>query len=275
MVEHTASGDNTSVYTGSGMDYEESRLYQPGDDVRFMNWRLSARTGKQYVKVFREERSPDLCILIDRRSNMRYGTASRLKVTQAAICASAAIYAAQLKMMATAALLLQRKPYWSIPGQHAGATGQLLSDIIAPCPPLNNADEPALNDGLRQCLARLVPGSILVIISDFSDADTQSSALVRQLAASHTLVVARINDPSENILQDAGQLGLTACDGSMAVDINLSDNRIRQEYEALQAQRHASINGILSGAGITGIEIETTMEKSSVVTSLLCATGLC
>ena len=82
-VLHREHGEYVSPRRGYGLDYEESRVYQPGDDLRFMNWRLTARSGEPHIKVFREERRPSAFILLDRRNGMRFGTRLRLKVTQA------------------------------------------------------------------------------------------------------------------------------------------------------------------------------------------------
>ena len=274
MVEHMASGDTASVYTGPGMDYEESRLYQPGDDIRFMNWRLSARTGKQFIKVFREERRPDVYVLIDRRSSMRYGTRYRLKVTQAAICASTIIYMAQKMMLATGALILQDKLPWIRSTHNTVTLEQLLSEICSPCPSVENTSEPALNDGLRQCLARLVPGSVLVIISDFTDINGQTASLLRQLSSRHAVSAVNINDPSEKVLQSAGYLGLTTCNENLAIDINLSDKRIRRAYESLQAEHQAEITDQLKRAGIATMNLDTTWSRTDIAKAMLTVAGI-
>ncbi len=83
-VSQRAAGDSLSRWTGRGLDYAESRAYQPGDDLRDLHWRLLARTGKPYVKVHREEHAPALHLLLDLRPGMVFGTRVRTKAEQAA-----------------------------------------------------------------------------------------------------------------------------------------------------------------------------------------------
>jgi uncharacterized protein (DUF58 family) len=106
-VEHRTLGDARSVYRGYGMDYDESRPYFPGDELRFMNWRVTARTGEPHMKVFREERKPTVFIVVDRRQNMCFGTRRRLKVSQAVRAAAVTAFDARLNNAPVAGLLLE------------------------------------------------------------------------------------------------------------------------------------------------------------------------
>ena len=117
-VAQRATGDAPAVTRGYGGDYEESRTYQPGDELRFMNWRLLARTGVPFVKVFREERQPGGFVLIDRRASMRFGTRRRLKVTQAARVAAWCAFRWQRRRVAIGGLLLEQPLRWFPQTQH-------------------------------------------------------------------------------------------------------------------------------------------------------------
>ena len=88
------AGDWASRWLGRGLDFEESRLYSPGDDIRDMDWRTTARTGRPHLKIYREERQPAVHLVVDRGATMRFGTRRRLKVTQAARVASILAFAA-------------------------------------------------------------------------------------------------------------------------------------------------------------------------------------
>ena len=85
---HQRMGDTRAIHRGYGLDYEESRPYQPGDEPRYINWPLAARTGELYMKVFRGERRPGFFLLVHRRQTMRSETRSRLQDTQAATVAT-------------------------------------------------------------------------------------------------------------------------------------------------------------------------------------------
>ncbi len=274
LVAHMAIGDINSIHTGGGMDYEESRAYQPGDDSRFMNWRLSARTGKPYVKIFREERRPDLWVLLDRRSNMRFGTRHRLKVAQAAVCACLAVMHASQRMIATGALLLERQPRLQAARHHANAIDHLLGLLTAPCPPLEAVKEPALNDALRRCEACLIRGSHLLVISDFHDLDDTGAALLGRMAMHHSLRAIRISDPVEHRLQDIGHARLADCLGRQTVDIDLSDSGLRQACEQIMAERFQAAARRLARAGIPLLDLDTITPVSGLVSSVLAHMGL-
>ncbi|MCE5232579.1 MAG: DUF58 domain-containing protein, partial [Xanthomonadaceae bacterium] len=90
-----AAGVHPSRAHGRGMDYAESREYQPGDDIRALDWRVTARTGRAYTKLYREERERSLLLLVDTHPALRFGTRVRYKSVQAARAAALAAWAAQ------------------------------------------------------------------------------------------------------------------------------------------------------------------------------------
>jgi uncharacterized protein (DUF58 family) len=87
------AGDWASRWLGRGLDFEESRLYSAGDDIRDMDWRTTARTGRAHLKIYREERQPLVHLVVDRGATMRFGTRRRLKVAQAARVAAVLAFA--------------------------------------------------------------------------------------------------------------------------------------------------------------------------------------
>ena len=134
--QHRHAGDFRSVYLGSGLDFEEARPYQPGDDVRGMDWRTTARTARPHIKIYREEHQPALHVVIDRGPSMRFGTRSRLKVTQAARIAAMLGFGAARANTCIGGSDLQPGADAAVPQRRAGAM-QLMQAAIAPCPPLD------------------------------------------------------------------------------------------------------------------------------------------
>ena len=124
-------GERSSAYSGSGYEFAENQLYVAGDDSRFINWRMLARTGKLYRKVFHEERRPQLWVVVDKRASMRFGTNKRLKVTQAAIHAICHLYQAQQHQLASGGVILKDSPCWFNPTQNMNALQPLIQEIIA------------------------------------------------------------------------------------------------------------------------------------------------
>ena len=152
------------------MDYEESRRYQSGDDPRYMNWQLSARTGQHYMKVFREERQPDVFILVDRRSTMRFGTQTRLKITQAARAATIVALSAQQNNLSVGGVIVSAELQWFKTNRNKQAIFDFIHQLARPArPAFTSPDiaEPSLAETLKLLNEILISGSIIYLVSDF------------------------------------------------------------------------------------------------------------
>jgi uncharacterized protein (DUF58 family) len=200
-------GDLRSVHLGGGLDFEEVRPYQPGDDVRGMDWRTTARAARPYVKIYRETHQPALHIVLDRSASMRFGTHGRLKVTQAArLTALLALHAARAHTCIGGSVL--QTPPLMLPCHH-GERGalQLIRAAITPCPPLDTAGlgaAPCWAELLTRLDAQLPRASRVMLISDFrSLAETDAAALLR-LASRHQLQAFQVLDRTETALPDVG-----------------------------------------------------------------------
>jgi uncharacterized protein (DUF58 family) len=242
-VDYPLHGDSPARRLGAGLDYEESRPFQHGDEPRFMNWRLLARTGEHFVKVFREERRPGVFLLVDRRAGMRFGTRRRLKAAQAARVATL-----------IGGVMLETRPRWlrDLRGE-AGAHG-LAQAAAAPCPPPSPASvqggEPGLAGPLDLLRASLPRGTRIYLISDFADLDATLTPTLLALARAHAVQAVHIVDAAEQGLPAVGPLWLAPAAGQAARYVNTDDPAVAADYaraaEACLADREA----VLRAAGI-------------------------
>ena len=266
-VEHRQYGDIRSVYRGYGLDYEESRTYQTGDEMRFMNWRLSARTNELYMKVFREERRPSVFILIDRRQPMRFGSNTRLKVTQAARIATYLGFIAKQQNAPIGGVVLNKTSDW-IP-ESSGDTGiyNLLNQVNSPCPPLeDDLSELSLEHTLRLLLTMLVRGSIVYIISDFHDLIEKSEPSLLQLSEEHQVHAMHVFDELEKQLPNAA--GINIVDPTSDDGIYLDQKDLIQERFQNQSRIHfQTIQKRFSQFNIPYIEISTEIDNIDRVLS--------
>lgn len=193
----TRTGGHLSRFRGRGMEFDESRVYQPGDDPRNMDWRVTARAGTPHVKLFREERERPVWLLVDQGPSMRFGTRVVFKSVIAARAAALLGWAAVDRMDRVGGLVfdelrhLERRP--------AARTAGLL-------PLLERLSEPPLEGGrgygslgeAAAHLARLVrPGSLVVAISDFAGVLSDAGLWLTELAAGTELMLVLIHDPLE------------------------------------------------------------------------------
>jgi uncharacterized protein (DUF58 family) len=209
------AGDWASRWLGRGLDFEESRLYSPGDDIRDMDWRTTARTGRAHLKIYREERQPMVHLVVDRGATMRFGTRKRLKVTQAARVAAVLAFAAVGHNGVIGATLWDAQDQ-DLPPRHGRlAALALIEQAAAPCPPLSDpAPTDALHhaDRLAALEATLPRGARLVLLSDFAWLTDAHETQLARLAARFDVWAIQIVDAAERALPEMG----AACFHDMA-----------------------------------------------------------
>jgi len=267
-VEHRQHGDARSVYRGHGLDYEESRPYEPGDEMRFVNWRLSARTGKMYMKVFREERRPSMFILMDKRASMRFGSHTRLKVTQAARLSCLLACIAIEKNIPVAGVLLDEETEWLPECQGETAIYSFIQSIAMPCPPLDNESSVSLQHTLKVALNFLTPGSVVYLVSDFQDLDDGFTSSLLELSSKHSVTAVNIFDQHEMRLPAIGNINLY--DPATGTEHNLDTDsyQLRHTYEELASDHFKKIMNIFTAAGIQYHALGSDVEDIEQVVSL-------
>jgi len=229
-VTSVLSGRYGSRLRGRGLDFEELRRYQPGDDVRTMDWRVTARTRSPHVRVFSEEKDRAVLLVVDQRLNMFFGTRNRLKSVTAAELAALGAWRALDVGDRTGAVLFDDERLVELRPQrsernvmailHAllGMNHALRADSSVPAAPqmLNRALEKAL---------RLSPHDVLVVIvSDFFGVDARTEQLVARIAAHNDILGLLVHDPMR--VRPAAER-LRVGDGSRQLEIDLRDARLR------------------------------------------------
>ncbi len=217
------SGGYVSRFKGRGMEFEEARVYQPGDDIRSIDWRVTARTGKTHTKVFREERERPVFISVDNRVAMHFATRGVFKSVLAAKLAGLVAWAAQHHgdriggQIFTDTACRELKPQ---NGRHAVL--RFLNAIVCGgggdfSRPVSVATEVAPTVTLEQVLARLMhharPGSLVYIISDFRGINDQVESYLAKLSQHCQVVLIFVYDLLESHLPEKGRYRFIAMDG--------------------------------------------------------------
>ena len=236
------------------MDFRESRIYQPGDEIRHMDWRVTARSGKPHTKLFEEEREQGLLLALDFNPAMRFGTRVRFKSVQAARAA------ALLAWMAAAA------------GDRIGALG-FGGGIDAEVKPaagrrgvlrvlraLRDWDDAALDSaaplsqGLQRMRRLLRPGMRMILFSDGFSCDDEAARLLPQVAGRHEVAVVLLRDPLELAPPPPGRYVLRV--GGEARTVDFSDARLREDWVAGFERSRAGLVGTCARLGIRVVELE-------------------
>jgi len=246
------SGQFAAQRQGGGIDYSETRPYQLGDEPRHMNWRATARTGRPQVRVFQQDLTPSSYFLIDRRSNMRFGTRQRLKVTQAA---RLAVFFASWEARSGAelgSLILNESMQW-LPsvGGHEGIH-QLAQMASKPCPPLFDLPDIKMKQVLALLAEQLPAGSHLYLLSDFFDLEEDCLPHLYQLSKQHRVWMVNIYDSAELQLPKAGHLQLVwnLLAGTVNNKVDTLDEHIQQQHRLHFEQKQQKIKNLCNRAGI-------------------------
>lgn len=253
-------GDARSAHFGQGLDFEEVRAYQAGDDIRNMDWRTTARTGEPYLKVFREEHHPALHIVVDRGAGMRFGTTRQLKAAQAA---RVAILAAVLESSAFACVggTILDKTAVTLPclTKQAGIL-QLAQAAGAPCPPRapdTVNEHQTWTDALRRIAATLPNGSRLLLCSDFRWLAAEDAPLLAHLALRHDVACVHITDPVEHALPSLGRASFYDLATQRLRWVDTGKREVRERFAQAAGARHKEIENRLRQLDIAYFALST------------------
>ncbi len=232
------SGGYVSPFKGRGMEFDETRLYQAGDDIRSMDWRVTARTGKPHTKLFREERERPVFISVDDRPYMHFATRGVFKSVQAAKLAALLAWSAQQHGDRIGGQLFSEHSCREFKPQHGKAAVLLFLQA------LSQPEQAAkIHVPFDQVLARLVkharPGSAVHIISDFRGFDPQAETHLAKLSRHCDVELIFLSDPLENQLPNKGLYPLT--DGQRELLLNTGDQNRVDRYQKRFVHR---LNGL-------------------------------
>jgi uncharacterized protein (DUF58 family) len=196
----TRSGGHLSRFRGRGMEFDESRIYQPGDDVRNMDWRVTARAGKPHVKMFREERERPVWLLVDLGASMRFGTRVAFKSVVAARAAALLAWAAADKSDRVGGLVFDETRHFERrPAARTRGLLPLLKALSEDPIPGEDGGHPGITEAADHLTHLVRPGSLVFLLSDFLGVTPERSAWLAQLGAANEVVLVHLRDPLEEI----------------------------------------------------------------------------
>jgi len=222
------AGAYRSRFRGRGVDFVESRNYMPGDDIRNMDWRVTARTGKPHTKIFQEERERPVLIVVDASPSLYFGTRTRLKSVAAGHLAAAIAWAAVRRGDRIGAFLFA-------PGSHrelrpaGGRRGAMrviqgLVDWLDP-DTVSGGQEP-LSAALERVRHAVRPGSLVLVISDFFNLDEQCHRHLSRLRQHNDVIGCQVMDPAEQFLP-VGRFPISDGENSAMLDTHQQQSRRR------------------------------------------------
>ncbi len=236
-------GEQASPYQGPGLDFTDLRPYQPGDDVRRIDWRVSARLQKPFVRVYAETRQAVTWVVLDRGPSMRFGTRARLKAAQAARLAALVLGGAGRAQEALALSLLDGDVHTTQPPRSGRAPlHAALEALRAACPPRKDTAPSRWSALLAELELSLPHGARLWLISDFMGLTREDEALLERLAARAELTLCPIEDASERELPKLGRVHLHTAAGT--VELDTASHALRTAYAEARAARREHLDAL-------------------------------
>src|SRR4051794_11532533 len=226
LVEAAFAGDYHSVFKGRGMNFEDVREYQPGDEIRAIDWNVTARMGNAFVKKFTEERELTVVLVVDVSASGNFGSTSQSKRELAAEVACLLAFSAIRNNDKVGLLLFSDKVELFIPPKKGRShTLRLIREILF-FEPDNRGTNPALAlDYLNKIITRR---AVVFFISDFQASDFSKALAVT--GRRHDFIAIQIQDERETVFPNVGNITLEDAETGQQIEINTSDRTTRARF---------------------------------------------
>ncbi|MDM8546656.1 DUF58 domain-containing protein [Candidatus Venteria ishoeyi] len=262
------SGGRLSGFRGRGMEFLETRHYQPGDDIRAIDWRVTARSNnKPHTKIFHEERERPVLVLLDQRAAMRFGSRVAFKSVQAARASALLAWSAMQNGDRVGGVVLNDDRYQDI--RPAGGRRGILRLFQHMAQSTNDKATPpgGQNTTLASALLQLRrishPGSFITIFSDFQDFDKEAQHHLGQLAQHTDVLGVFIYDSLEQQLPPPGLYAIS--DGKQQRWLNSADKRAREIYQNLFKQRYQALEQHFQQRGLRLTQLATHDDPATIL----------
>ncbi len=264
LLDERLSGDYHSVFKGQGIEFDEARPYQPGDDVRAIDWNVTARMGEPFVKRFSEERELTVLFMVDVSGSQSFGSAGRSKAARAAELTALLAMAALSNQDKVGLLLFSDRVVKSLPPRKGRtAVQRLVREVLAAEETHEGTD---IRAALRFVSATQRRKAVVFLVSDFQDA-----GYVRDLTAfarRHDVIACRIADPAERDLPDVGLVELWDPETHRTVLADTSSAALRRRFAEEAVRVRAEQERDFRRAGVDLIDLSTDSPYADAVRAL-------
>ncbi|TKB11763.1 DUF58 domain-containing protein [Desulforhopalus sp. IMCC35007] len=261
LVNDSLAGSYQSVFKGRGMNFDEVREYVPGDDIRTIDWNVTARTGIPHIKKFTEERELTIMLMIDISGSGEFGSSAASKRELMAELGSVLAFSAVRNNDKVGLVLFTDAPELYIPPKKGrGHILRIIREILYFEPKGVKTDVKGVLDFVNRVMKRKC---VTFLISDFSlpgDFESELKTLQPKLQITnrrHDLISLIVTDPREYALPDVGWITLEDAETGEQVEVNTSDRRVREEYSEMADAHATMIRKSMRQAGIDLLDLRT------------------
>jgi uncharacterized protein (DUF58 family) len=262
LVDATLAGRYHSVFRGRGLDFDSVREYVPGDEIRTIDWNVTACAGHPFVKQFHEERELCVWILVDVSASSDFGSTETTKRDLAAELACVLALSAVRNNDKVGLLIFSDRVEAHVPpGKGRTHVLRVVREILTCKPAGRGTDLAAALDFVgRNALRR----AVVFLLSDFELPDDEGRALgaleraARPVGARHDVIAFEIRDPRERALPDLGLVTLEDAESGKVIELDTARRRVRERFATLATAREADTRRALRRSGIETLQLETT-----------------
>jgi uncharacterized protein (DUF58 family) len=253
LVRDIVAGEYSSAFRGRGVEFAEVREYQPGDDIRTIDWNVTARLGSAYVKRYLEERELSVVFLVDRSASDRFGSRLRTRGELAAeVVAVLALAAARNNDRVGLVLATDRVESFTAPRKGRRHALRVISELLAFEPAGRGTD---LAGALGTLEASLRRQAVIFVVSDFMA--TGYEAALARLARRHDVIAVQIVDPRERALPDVGLVTLWDPESGDWRVVDTGDSQVRERFRERSESFDRGLERLLLERGADLLRLET------------------
>lgn len=253
LVNQIFSGEYHSVFKGKGMSFSEVREYQFGDDIRSIDWNVSARFNHPYVKIYEEERELTVMLVVDVSGSGEFGTVTQMKKdTAAELCAVLAFSALQNNDKVGVIFFSDVVEKFIPPKKGRTHVLRIVRELLDFQPSRRGTK---ISEGLRYLTSAIKKRSIAFLISDFIDDGFEDALKIA--SRKHDLIGVRIFDPRESTLVPVGLMRLLDAESGETLWVDTSDKRVLDKYNGWWSERQNERVKLFRRSGVDGIDIRT------------------
>ena len=252
LVNHLFSGEYHSVFKGRGMEFSEVREYQFGDDIRNIDWNVTARFGHPYIKVFEEERELTVMLLVDLSGSLMFGSVSKTKQQVAAELSAILAFSALKNNDKVGLILFTDKIEKFVPPRKGNKhVLRIIREVLSFEPEGNATDIKAALEYMNSTIKKR---SIVFLLSDFIDDGYEK--ILRVLGRKHDLIGVVIDDRRENEIPSLGLIKFTDAESGHERWVDTSSSTVRNRLRKSREEAINKRNSIFISGGVDKIHIQ-------------------
>ena len=261
LLNSSFSGLYASVFRGAGVNFEEVREYREGDDIRYMDWKVTARINEPHLKVFREERERSVVLCVDKGPHMAFGTRGTFKSVQAARTAALIGWAAS-RLHDRVGGMVFGDPVAGLqhfrPSRGRRGLWQLLRTLTEPGETRDKCVD-CLGGALKPATSGLTTGSLVFVIADLNREPMGLERILGDLSQRNTVALIPVDDPADWEVPAMGVATFTGTDGTL-IEVDTDDPKARQYYHDAWAERRELLQAIARRLHIVLLPVRTDQE---------------